>query len=71
MMFNYASRYLTECYVTLHVASAWASTIFLRYLCSFVFPLSTIQIHETVGVGWATSLLELLALVRSIREVYY
>ena len=41
-------------------ASAVGANALLRYVLAAAFPLFTVSMYEALGIGWATSVLELL-----------
>ncbi|KAF1849023.1 MFS general substrate transporter [Cucurbitaria berberidis CBS 394.84] len=62
-LFTSAVLYLVDVYGPLNGSSAMAANGVSRYGLGAVFPLFTFQMYETLGIGWATSLLGFLSLV--------
>ncbi|RAR13776.1 MFS general substrate transporter [Stemphylium lycopersici] len=60
-VFTSSALYITDVYGAMNGASAIAANGIARYLLGSVFPLFTVQMYDTMGVGWATSLLGFLA----------
>ncbi|PVI08712.1 MFS general substrate transporter [Periconia macrospinosa] len=60
-LFISAALYIVDVYGPLNGASAIAANGILRYTLGAVFPLFTIQMYETLGTGWATSILGILS----------
>ncbi|RGP59015.1 hypothetical protein FSPOR_11637 [Fusarium sporotrichioides] len=56
-------QYITDTYHGNVVASAASANSLARYGFAGVFPLFTIQMYETLGIDWASSLLGFVALV--------
>lgn len=55
LVFCSAILYLIDTYGALKGASALAANGLLRYMLGAVFPLFTLQMYRTLGIGWATS----------------
>ncbi|KAG9253182.1 major facilitator superfamily domain-containing protein [Emericellopsis atlantica] len=55
-------QYMSDTYPGRIVASAASANTLARYGFAAVFPLFTIQMYETLGIAWATSLLGFVAL---------
>lgn len=62
LVFDAAVLYLIDCYGPSGSASAMSANNLLRYTLASVFPLFTVQMFETLGNGWAGSLLGFVAL---------
>ncbi|KAK4500264.1 hypothetical protein PRZ48_008453 [Zasmidium cellare] len=62
-IFLSAAMYLIQSYGASYGASAMAANGIGRYLMSGAFPLFTIQMYETLGIGWATSLMAFVAVL--------
>ncbi|KAK0701580.1 major facilitator superfamily domain-containing protein [Lasiosphaeria miniovina] len=56
-------QYISDTYHGTTVASAASANSFARYGLAGAFPLFTIQMYSTLGIGWASSLLGFIALV--------
>ncbi|KAK3081205.1 hypothetical protein LTS18_009092 [Coniosporium uncinatum] len=56
-IFTSTALYLVDVYGPLNGASAMAANGLLRYALGAAFPLFTVQMYTTLGIGWATSLL--------------
>ncbi|EMC92391.1 hypothetical protein BAUCODRAFT_78054 [Baudoinia panamericana UAMH 10762] len=56
-VFISVATYLVDVYGPLNGASALAANGLARYTMGAVFPLFTVQMYSTLGIGWATSLL--------------
>ncbi len=54
---------MIDVYGPLGGASAMAANGIARYTMGAVFPLFTFQMYETLGIGWATSLLGFLSVL--------
>ncbi|KAJ5737141.1 uncharacterized protein N7483_002266 [Penicillium malachiteum] len=66
------SFYMVDVYGAQYSASANGASSFSRYMLSAAFPLFVTQMYETLGVGWASSLLGFVALVMApIPWVFY
>ncbi|KAJ6028047.1 hypothetical protein N7540_003623 [Penicillium herquei] len=66
------SFYMVDVYGAQYIASANGASSFSRYMLSAAFPLFVTQMYETLGVGWASSLLGFVALVMApIPWVFY
>jgi len=60
-IFIASATYLIDTYQAQNGASAIAANGLLRYSLGGVFPLFTLQMYHTLGIGWATSLLAFIA----------
>ncbi|KAF2458819.1 MFS multidrug transporter-like protein [Lineolata rhizophorae] len=56
-IFTSSAMYLADTYGSMYAASALGANGLLRYTLSAAFPLFTVQMYNTLGTGWATSLL--------------
>lgn len=56
-IFIAGALYIIDTYGPMNGASAVAANGLSRYTMGAVFPLFTFQMYETLGIGWATSLL--------------
>lgn len=63
VVFMSCSLYLMDTYGPLYGASAMAANNLLRYALGGAFPLFSLQMYETLGVGWATSLLGFISVI--------
>lgn len=64
--------FMLEVYGSKYGASSSGASSLSRYTLSAAFPLFVIQMYETLGVGWATSLLGFIALAMApIPWVFY
>ena len=54
--------YMVEMYGPLYAASAVGANSLVRYTLSAVFPLFVLQMYQSLGIDWATSLLGFCAL---------
>lgn len=61
LIFVAIKNYLVDTYI-IFAASALASTVFLRSIFGFAFPLFTIYMYNSLGVNWASSIPAFLAL---------
>ena len=57
LIFCSSMLYLIDMYKSIAGASAAAANGLLRYMCGAVFPLFTVQMYNTLCIGWGTSLL--------------
>lgn len=62
LVFDAAVLYLIDCYGAGGSASAMSANNLSRYVLASAFPLFTVQMFETLGNGWAGSLLGFIAL---------
>ncbi|KAF1983308.1 putative bicyclomycin resistance protein [Aulographum hederae CBS 113979] len=62
-IFISSALYLVDTYGALNGASAMAANGVARYAAGAAFPLFTLQMYSTLGIGWATSLLGFLSVV--------
>ncbi|KAF2095630.1 MFS general substrate transporter [Rhizodiscina lignyota] len=62
-IFTCTALFLVDVYGPLNGASALAANGLARYGLSAVFPLFTVQMYNTLGIAWATSLLGFLSLL--------
>ena len=56
------ATYLVDTYQALNSASAMAANGIFRYSLGAVFPLFTIQMYSSLGIGWASSLLAFVSI---------
>ncbi|KAF2110798.1 major facilitator superfamily domain-containing protein [Lophiotrema nucula] len=56
-LFTSAALYMVDVYGPQNGASAMAANGIFRYTLGAIFPLFTVQMYETMGTGWATSVL--------------
>ena len=57
MIYATVNLFMIDAYGPLYGASAAGAAMLSRYTLSAVFPLFSLQMYRTLGVGWATSLL--------------
>ncbi|KAA8646843.1 MFS transporter [Aspergillus tanneri] len=57
MVYSSGALYIMNSYGSLHGASALSANSLLRYAGGGAFPLFTVQMFSSLGVGWASSLL--------------
>jgi hypothetical protein len=57
MVYSSGALYIMNAYGSLHGASALSANSLLRYAGGGAFPLFTVQMFSSLGVGWASSLL--------------
>ncbi|KAL2138939.1 hypothetical protein VTI28DRAFT_6026 [Corynascus sepedonium] len=57
MVYSSGALYIMDAYGSLHGASALSANSLLRYAAGGAFPLFTVQMFASMGVGWASSLL--------------
>ncbi|KAI4091502.1 MAG: hypothetical protein L6R37_007725 [Teloschistes peruensis] len=57
MVYSSGALYIMNSYGSLHGASALSANSVLRYTGGGAFPLFTVQMFSTLGIGWASSLL--------------
>lgn len=57
-----ANLFMLDAYGPLYGASASSAMMLTRYSLSFAFPMFALQMFETLGAGWATSVLGFLTL---------
>ncbi|KAF2175705.1 putative bicyclomycin resistance protein [Zopfia rhizophila CBS 207.26] len=62
-LFITTALYMVDVYGPLNGASAIAANGIFRYTLGAVFPLFTVQMYETLGTGWTTSLLGFLSVL--------
>ena len=63
MVYAPVNLYMIDAYGPLYGASAAGAAMLSRYTFSATFPLFALQLYEGLGVGWATSILGLCALL--------
>ncbi|KAK4040853.1 major facilitator superfamily domain-containing protein [Parachaetomium inaequale] len=57
MVYSSGALYIMNAYGSLHGASALSANSLLRYAGGGAFPLFTVQMFSSLGIGWASSLL--------------
>ena len=57
MVYSSGALYIMNSYGSLHGASALSANSLLRYAGGGAFPLFTVQMFSSLGIGWASSLL--------------
>lgn len=57
MVYSSGALYIMNSYGSLHGASALSANSLLRYAAGGAFPLFTVQMFSSLGIGWASSLL--------------
>lgn len=57
-----SNLFMMDAYGPLYGASAAGAAMLSRYTLSAAFPLFSLQMYETLGVGWATSILAFFTL---------
>ncbi|KAH8756263.1 major facilitator superfamily domain-containing protein [Diaporthe sp. PMI_573] len=57
MIYSSGALYIMNSYGSLHGASALSANSLLRYAAGGAFPLFTVQMFSSMGIGWASSLL--------------
>lgn len=57
LIYASANLFMMDAYGPLYGASAAGAAMFSRYILSAAFPLFSLQMFKTLGVGWATSCL--------------
>ncbi|KAL6851830.1 MFS general substrate transporter [Trichoderma novae-zelandiae] len=57
MVYSSGALYIMNSYGSLHGASALSANSLLRYAGGGAFPLFTVQMYSSLGIGWASSLL--------------
>ncbi|KAG8162263.1 hypothetical protein KVR01_008028 [Diaporthe batatas] len=57
MIYSSGALYIMNSYGSLHGASALSANSLLRYAAGGSFPLFTVQMFSSMGIGWASSLL--------------
>ncbi|KAK3105508.1 hypothetical protein LTR53_018300, partial [Teratosphaeriaceae sp. CCFEE 6253] len=57
LIYASANLYMMDAYGPLYGASAAGAAMLSRYTLSAAFPLFSLQLYRSLGVGWATSLL--------------
>jgi len=57
MIYSSGALYIMNSYGSLHGASALSANSLLRYAAGGAFPLFTVQMFSSLGIGWASSLL--------------
>ncbi|KAK2601435.1 hypothetical protein N8I77_010884 [Diaporthe amygdali] len=57
MVYSSGALYIMNSYGSLHGASALSANSLLRYAGGGAFPLFTVQMFSSMGIGWASSLL--------------
>ncbi|KAF2166921.1 hypothetical protein M409DRAFT_54685 [Zasmidium cellare ATCC 36951] len=60
-IFHAAALYSTDVYGAVNGASALAANGMMRYIISAAFPLFAVQLYNSLGIGWASSLLGLVS----------
>jgi hypothetical protein len=63
MVYSSGALYIMNSYGSLHGASALSANSLLRYAGGGAFPLFTVQMFSTLGIGWASSLLGFVSAV--------
>ncbi|KAG9240197.1 major facilitator superfamily domain-containing protein [Calycina marina] len=61
MVYSSGALYIMNSYGSLHGASALSANSLLRYAGGGAFPLFTVQMFSSLGIGWASSLLGLVS----------
>ncbi|GAB0133348.1 hypothetical protein EsDP_00001760 [Epichloe bromicola] len=61
MVYSSGALYIMNSYGSLHGASALSANSLLRYAAGGAFPLFTVQMFSSLGIGWASSLLGLVS----------
>jgi hypothetical protein len=62
MVYSSGALYIMNSYGSLHGASALSANSLLRYAGGGAFPLFTVQIFSSLGIGWTSSLLGFVSL---------
>ncbi|KAK1634026.1 major facilitator superfamily domain-containing protein [Colletotrichum phormii] len=63
MVYSSGALYIMNSYGSLHGASALSANSLLRYAGGGAFPLFTVQMFSSMGIGWASSLLGFVSVV--------
>ncbi|KAK2777448.1 hypothetical protein FQN52_003158 [Onygenales sp. PD_12] len=63
MVYSSGALYIMNSYGSLHGASALSANSLLRYAGGGAFPLFTVQMFSSLGIGWASSLLGFVSVV--------
>lgn len=63
MVHSGGALYLLDAYGSLHAASALSVNSLMRYAAAGAFPLFTVQMYSSLGIGWANSLLGFISVV--------
>ncbi|KAK4139276.1 major facilitator superfamily transporter [Dichotomopilus funicola] len=63
MVYSSGALYIMNAYGSLHGASALSANSLLRYAGGGAFPLFTVQMFSSMGIGWASSLLGFVSVV--------
>ncbi|KAK0705818.1 major facilitator superfamily domain-containing protein [Apiosordaria backusii] len=63
MVYSSGALYIMNSYGSLHGASALSANSLLRYAFGGAFPLFTVQLFSSLGIGWASSLLGFISIV--------
>lgn len=63
MVYSSGALYIMNSYGSLHGASALSANSLLRYAFGGAFPMFTVQMFSSLGIGWASSLLGFVSIV--------
>ncbi|EAQ86381.1 hypothetical protein CHGG_07634 [Chaetomium globosum CBS 148.51] len=63
MVYSSGALYIMNAYGSLHGASALSANSLLRYAFGGAFPMFTVQMFSSMGIGWASSLLGFVSVV--------
>ncbi|KAL2126243.1 hypothetical protein VTI74DRAFT_1342 [Chaetomium olivicolor] len=63
MVYSSGALYIMDSYGSQHGASALSANSLLRYAAGGAFPLFTVQMFSSLGIGWASSLLGFVSVV--------
>lgn len=63
MVYSSGALYIMNSYGSLHGASALSANSLLRYAFGGAFPMFTVQMFSSLGIGWASSLLGFVSVV--------